>query len=159
MSTPLPDPLEPLFNNDQLIARIGQSVVTKIFDDNDDGNPDDAPLDQLAADAASKVRGALGPVYAAAMLVSGPATELRRIALDVAHAMAAIRHPGFIKIDGFMMMKQADADLKQVRLTMANLGTDDAPEPAANNGGDVLSGDPNDPCPKDQFALNGTGFF
>lgn len=159
MSTPLPDPLETLFDNDQLIARLGQSVVTKIYDDNDDGNPDDAPLDQLAADAASKVRGALGAVYPAAMLVTGPATELRRIALDIAHAMAAIRHPGFIKVDGIAMMKIAKDDLNAVRLTMANLGTDESPEPAANNGGDVLSGDPNDPCPKDQFALNGTGFF
>lgn len=153
------DPLAPLFTTQELSDRIGSAVLAKIFDDDDNGTADAGPLAQIAADAASKVRGKLGPVYPVAMLLEGPATELRRIALDIGHAMAAIRHPGFVKVDGIAMMKLAQADLEEVRLGVANLGTDDPPEPAKNQGGEVVDGTGADDNFRDPVFMNGMGDY
>jgi hypothetical protein len=51
-----------------------------------------------------------------------------RIALDIAHAYLAIRHPEVMRQDGFKMMALSDKDLAQIRVHQADLGTEEAPE-------------------------------
>lgn len=145
---------DPLFTADQLRARLSSLAVDRIYDDNGDGNADADPLTQLQRDASSKVRGHLGPVYDTALLTPGASDELVRIALDVAHAMAAQRHPEVLRIDGYRMMEQAEKELKKLREGVTNLGIETSPEPAANQGGEALSGNPDDPEPLKRFSDN-----
>lgn len=153
---------DPIVTKAQLIARLGQVQYDRVFDDNNDGLGDKLPEAQLRADASDRVRGKLGPTYNPDLLTEETAAtvgELRRIVLDNAVAMAAQRRPTILKVDADVLFKRADKDLDDLRKQLANLGTNAAPEPAANVGCTVTSGDPDDPCPKEHFALDGTGDF
>lgn len=149
----------PLVTAQNLRDRLGDDVVVRFFDHNSDSAADPPALASICADASSKVRGALGLVYDLDNFDPTIATELKRLALDAAIAMTARDFPAAVARNWIELMDQVDRDLAAVRKGMANLGTKQAPEPAANHGGDVTSGDPNDPCPKEHFALNGTGDF
>ncbi len=149
---------DPLFTTDQLRARLSSLTVDRIYDDNGDGSADADPLTQLQRDASSKVRSHLGPVYDTALLTADVSDELVRIALDVAHAMAAQRHPEVLRIDGYRMMEQAEKELKKLREGITNLGIETSPEPAANQGGEALSGNPDDPEPLKRFTDNWGAF-
>lgn len=123
----------------QFENRLGREVVARIYDDNNDGVADANPVIQLLEDASSKVRGAIGPVFDSLQLTaanSSDASELRRITLDVAVAMAAQRHSGYVRYNWRDLMEQADKDLKMLRTGMSNLGgTLQPPEAASNQGG------------------------
>jgi len=123
-----------LITPEQLENRIGVEIVKRIFDDYNVGEASSQAVRQLCEDASSKVRASVGQDYDLDALTpqaaASTAIELRRIALDCAHAMAAQRHPGAIKLDGFAMMEQVNLDLKAIRLGQASLGTKTAPAPA-----------------------------
>lgn len=150
---------DPFVSRARLEGRLGADTVRRIFDHNNDGVADKPSLDAIFEDAESKVRGAIGPVYVQALLDPVTGKELRRIGLDAAIAMIARDFQGAYPRDWEPLMIQVDRDLKAVRLTMANLGTDESPEPAANNGGEVVNGPPDAPTCGEMFALNGTGDF
>lgn len=125
----------------QLERRLSRDLVRRIYDDNNDGVGDPDPLQQLCEDASSKIRGAL-PAYdpddmspANALLT----TELRRLSLDAAVAMAGQR-PGS-GLDWVSLMAQVDADLDRIRKGQASLGSRANPEPA-DHGVAVVSGPP-----------------
>ncbi len=119
---------------EQFENRIGIEIVRRIFDDQNTGEARGSAVQQLLEDASSKVRGGIGFDYdldaVTAEAAAFTAIELRRIALDCAHAMAAIRHPGALKQDGYAMMEQVDKDLKNLRQAQTTLGTKKSPEPA-----------------------------
>jgi hypothetical protein len=123
-----------LITVEQLENRIGIEIIRRIFDDDNSGQPSGAAVKQLCEDASSKVRGGIGFDYdldaVTTEAAARTAVELRRIALDCAHAMAAIRHPGALKLDGFALMEQVDRDLKNLRQAQTTLGTKKSPEPA-----------------------------
>lgn len=123
-----------LITVEQLENRIGIEVLRRIFDDSNTGQASRSAVMQLCEDASSKVRGGIGFDYdldaVTQVAAASTAIELRRIALDCAHAMIAIRHPGALKQDGFAMMEQVDRDLKNLRQAQTTLGTKKAPEPA-----------------------------
>jgi hypothetical protein len=125
-------PVVRLIDPDQLAKRIGKAVLDRIFDDDNAGFADPDVVLQFCEDASSMVRGGLPKDYdldaITADAASTNAIELRRITLDCAHAMAAIRHPGALKIDGFALMERVDIALKNIRLGQATLGTKTAPE-------------------------------
>lgn len=153
---------DPIISKEQARARLGAVLFDRIFDDNNDSQADKLPEEQMRADASDRVRGRLGPIYNPDLLTKATADqvgELRRITLDNFVAMCAERRQSLVKRDPDVLFKRADEDLKLLRSQLANLGTNQAPEPAANVGCDVTSGDPDDPCPKEHFALNGTGDF
>lgn len=149
----------PLVTPSDVKTRIGSKTADRYFDHNGDGLGDGPSLLSICADASSKVRGALGLVYDLDNFDPAIAPELKRLALDAAIAMTARDHQGAVPRNWVELMEQVDRDLAQVRKGMANLGTKQPPDPAANHGGEVTSGDPDDPCPKEHFALNGTGDF
>lgn len=130
----------PFVTKADLERRLGASVVQMLFDHNNDGSADAASITQICEDASSKVRGALGLVYDLDTFDATVATELRRIALDAAVAMTARDFPGAYTRDWESLMVGVDRDLAAVRKGMANLGTKEPPEPAANQGGSVLLG-------------------
>jgi hypothetical protein len=151
---------DPFVTRERLERRLGSDTFRRIFDHNSDGVADGPSYQSICDDAESKLRGAFGPTYAQAALDPAVAKDLLRIGLDAALAMIARDFPGAYPRDWVSMMQQVDRDIKAVRSTIANLGTDNPPEPAANNGGSVTNGDPDHPdyC-AEQFALNGTGSF
>jgi phage gp36-like protein len=137
---------EPIITKQQLVARLGLVQFTRVFDDNNDGAADKLSEEQIRKDASGKVRGALGLVYDAALLNADTSDELVRVTLDVAEAMATKRRPSILKGgDWVEMMKQADKDLEMLRKGVANLGITTAPEPAANHGVRITSGNPANP--------------
>jgi phage gp36-like protein len=146
---------DPLITDEQLEARLSSYVVNRLLDDNGDGAGDADVLLQLRKDASAKVRGHIGPVFDPDTLDENIVDEVVRITLDVAQAMAAQRHPEVMRVDGFELMKQAERDLKKIRIGESNLGTkEDPPGVGANNGGYVSSGNPNRTTPKKRFTDN-----
>ena len=117
---------------EQLENRIGVEILKRVFDDLNLGQAYGPAVQQICEDASSMIRGGLPKDYdldaVTADAASSNAIELRRITLDAAHAMAAIRHPGSLKIDGFALMERVDTALKNIRLGQANLGTKTSPE-------------------------------
>jgi hypothetical protein len=149
----------PIITRDQLVARLGRVQFDRVFDDNNDGTGDKLSEEQLRRDASGMVRGGIGLVFDTDQLTVDVADELTRVTLDVAEAMATKRRPTVLKNDWEALMKDARESIKNLRTGISNLGIKTPPEPAANQGGEVTSGDPNHPCPKEHFALNGTGDF
>ena len=126
---------------DDVRRRLGPDRVRRLYDDNNDGVADAAPLQQLAEDASSKVRGGL-PGYDPDDLSPANAlltTELRRLALDAASAMAAQRCGS--GMEWVPMMQQVDADLDRIRKGQASLGSNANPTPADHSVA-VVSGAP-----------------
>jgi len=153
---------EPIITKVQAIARLGQTMFTRIFDDNNDSVADKLSEEQMRADASDRVRGKLGPVYNPDLLTQATAAtvgELRRLVLDNFVAMCAERRPTIVKRDADTLFKRADADLKDLRIQLANLGTNSPPEPAENVGGEVYADDGGDEPQRFFTGCGGTGIF
>lgn len=136
---------EPIITKAQLVARLGQAQFVRVFDDNNDGVGDRLSELQIRQDASGKVRGAIGLVFDVDQLTEETSYELTRVTLDVAEAMAARRRPTILQMDWVEAMKLANADLDKLRKGMSNLGTKDPPEPAANHGVRITSGNVDSP--------------
>lgn len=132
-----------LFDKAQLEARLTKTTIRRIFDDDNDGSADTDPVDGLIRDASSKVLSYLGPDYDISTLDPQQTPDLIRIALDVAQAMAAQRHPEYVRVDGFKLMNQAMADLKLLRQGFTSLGENDPGDPLERAVA-VASGPPRD---------------
>lgn len=134
--------------------RITQAVVTQILDDNVDGTPDENPLLRVIADSESYVEGFLRGNYDLTVIralgTSAP-NEVKRLCLDVAVAYLYDRHPEYIRADGMKLMESARRDLLELRKGITRLDVVGSPEPAANQGGVVRSGDPDEIAPVDKF--------
>lgn len=146
----------------QLSRRLGPATLRRLYDDNDAGTADTNAVAQLIADASGKVASHLQgivPLSAAATAATGDtAHEIVRLTLDVAVAMAAQRNPEVLpSYDGLELMKQAERDLDRLRKNTTALDTDAAPNPAANEGGEIFP----DPNTEDvyTFARDGFGDF
>jgi phage gp36-like protein len=124
---------DPYITRAQLENRLSKIVVQRIFDDNNDGSADANPVNQLLKDASSKLRSTLGQLENLDELTaeSDTADEVTRLCLDIAQAYAAQRFPEFVRVDGFKLMKQAEADLARLRMGFTNLGTNQVQEPVA----------------------------
>lgn len=136
----------PLVTRQNVERRLGAGFVRRVFDHNGDSATDGPSLDELLADASSKVRGGLGLVFDIDNFDPAIATELRRIALDAALAMMARDHQGAYPKDWVSLMDQVDRDIEKVRKGIANLGTKQPPEPGANHGVRITSGNPAAPA-------------
>jgi phage gp36-like protein len=140
-------------------ARLSAATVRRLLDDDNDGVADTAAVNRLIDDAESKFCGSIGPVHTVAAVIAAQPREAKRICLDLVTAFAAQRHPTYVRADWTELMKAAERDLERLRKGASNLGVDGAPEPAANMGGEVLSGDPNDETPARHVFLYGMGDY
>jgi hypothetical protein len=146
----------------QLSRRLGPAAMRRVYDDLGGGEADANAISQLIADASGKVasylQGIVSLSTAATAATGDTAHEIVRLTLDVAVAMAAQRHPEVLpSYDGLELMKQAERDLDRLRKNQTALDTDAAPNPAANEGGDIFP----DPHTEDvyTFARDGFGDF
>lgn len=123
------------FTKKQLENRLSAKRVKRVYDDNRDGNADSDPINQLRADATSKVRSYLAPMGIMPALealfdqVTGELLtdkilpeEVVRLALDQAHVYAAQRFPEQWKLDWLVMQKQVDKELCDLRDGKTSLG-------------------------------------
>src|SRR5690348_14231244 len=92
------DSVELYFTEEDLEARLSKAVVRRILDDNNDGETDYDPLQQIRKDSCSKVSSYIIGVYEYPLTQPYP-HEVTRLALDVAVAYAAQRHPEVVKKD------------------------------------------------------------
>jgi hypothetical protein len=129
----------------------------RLYDDNNDGIADANAVTQLIRDGSAKVLGYIGPVYNVDLIDPLSQAEVVRLTLDVCQAYAAQRHPEILRVEGYKMMAQAEKDLKQLREGLTNLGITGVPEPAANQGARVLSGNPNSSDFTPRFSDNWGG--
>ncbi len=132
----------PLITVEQLTARVGPVVLTRNLDDQNVGEADDPAVTRLLRDASSKVLGAIKGNYPVdaikAMTAEELPEELVRVTLDQAVAMLCQRHPEVMRQDWVDLMKQADAELKALRMNERGLDTEGAPEPPKNTGGTIV---------------------
>lgn len=133
-----------LVDQAQLEDRIGAATLNRIYaDGSEDGVARPDAINGLIRDGSSKVLGYIGLVYDVDLVDETNQAEIVRLTLDACQAYAAMRHPEFMRsVDGYKMMIQVDKDLKALREGFTNLGTKDPPEPAANHGVRISSGDP-----------------
>ncbi len=129
-----------LITVEQLEARISAVTLSRVFDDSGQGSADDDAINQILDDVSSMLRGKIGPVADLAGFTPETQSEVRRIGLDVAVAMAAIRHPEVMRKDGIKLMEMARRDLREIRLGHAGIGsTEPALQPDTNDYGVVVS--------------------
>lgn len=112
--------------------RVSANVLRQCCDDNDNGVADTSVVDALIRDACSKVLSYCDHLELPTKPPYPP--ELRRLALDVAEAMLALRHPEYVKRNGRKLMDAVEADLMKVKLGKTSLGTPAAPIASANDG-------------------------
>jgi phage gp36-like protein len=122
-------------SREQLEARLGVRVVKDIYDDNLDGTADDNAIDRLRADASSKVAARLGSYPNAFTTIP---EEVVRVTLDAAVAMAAQRHPEYVRRNWEPLMTQVDKDLDAIQKAKARLDAQGSPSTATNVGGLVV---------------------
>lgn len=144
--------------------RFSPAVLVDIFDDDNDGTPDPAPLLRLLLDAQSYVEGALRHVYDLSTLrgVDPWPNEIVRFILDRAEARAYVRHPEHARFDGYKMLDRVDKELTDLcNKGKRRLDADGSPEPAYNQGGVTSSSvnDPDFPEPAKIFFGGGFGYF
>ncbi|HWA29123.1 MAG TPA: hypothetical protein VG734_25965 [Lacunisphaera sp.] len=149
---------------EELELRLSKPVHGRVFNDHDLGEVEENADFQLRIDASSKVRGALANTYDIDTLVATNAVfrnELRRITLDVAHAMCAIRNPAVIKIDGFSLMAQCERELQQLRDAKTSLVSDTGDESGGGGPADSAGATdmPDEPTVDECRPLPGLGNF
>lgn len=137
-------PPEPLITTAHLSNRLSKSTHTRVFNDNDTGEFDTEAEKQLRLDASTKVRGALPNIPIEELIASNETVseELRRITLDVAHAMCALRSPLVIKIDALGLMDLAEKDLLRLRNSQITLVTNPDDEDPDEDGEGGISASP-----------------
>lgn len=132
--------------------RLSAPVVKRIYDDDNDGTADADPVNRLCKDASARVAGFLRGIYSLDAVAAAPPEEVIRLTLDVAEALAAKRFPRAVMRDWMPLWKVATDELKDLRNGVTRLDVEGSPEPAANQGGEVASGNPDAPDPLPRFS-------
>lgn len=112
-----------LVTPEQLYARVSPTTVRRVLDDSDSGEADEDALNAILADASSMLRGKIGPVSDLSTFTPETASELIRIGMDICQGRLALRRPEVMRMDGQKILAAARADLKDIRLGTAGLGT------------------------------------
>jgi len=143
-----------------LEARLSAAVVRRIYDDNNLGDAEETPISQLIKDAEAKFEGYCRGIYPLDALRTAKPNEAVRLCLDVVEAMAAKRFPRAYTRDWQPLMDFVERELSGLRSRKTQLDVVGLPEPAANDGGYVSSGDVNDPSNiSEPVFLNGWASF
>jgi phage gp36-like protein len=140
-----------LVSEQDLINAVGEDMVLRLLDDDNDGSCDGSALTSVLEDAEAEVMGYATRLYSVSSLTTNPPSTLRRLAVDVAVHLAYLRKPEFFNDRGETpweaRYKRALQKLREIRDGDFRLDIDDAPEKPANvRAGGVRSGtQANDP--------------
>ena len=130
----------PWIDQSDIENRLGAEGLRRAYDDDNDGVADTDPVTRLLTDACSYIGGRLGPQYsvdAIALMVTVP-PEVIRLSLDCAVVYAYQRHPEVFRVDWEPYHKALLRECEDIRTGKSNLGVAATPEPAAQNGGDLI---------------------
>lgn len=130
----------PYWTFSDLETRLGAEVMRQVFDDDNDGSADTAAIDQLSADSDSFVEGYLRGVYELTAVREAPPNQVKRLSLDYAVAQCAKRRPEYVRRDFKPLEDAVRQELAEIRAGKIRLDVVGAPEPGANQGGDVWDG-------------------
>lgn len=128
--------------------RVSRTVLVQILDDDNNGTVDTAKFERLREDACAYVDGFLRRIYPLPLPGPEVPSEVKRLALDRAEAVLAVRHPEYRRIDGEKLKEQNRRELMDLAEGKTRLDVQGLPEPAANQGGTVRSNDPANVTPK-----------
>jgi len=128
-----------------LERRFSVAAIRRAYDDNNDGAADSDAVSQLIQDAEAMFEGYCRGIYDLAALRTAKPNEAIRLCLDCANFMAAQRFPRALNKDWTQIEASVTAQLKGLRRGDTRLDIMGSPEPAANQGGYVSSGDVNLP--------------
>ena len=120
--------------------RISAAVVRRITDDDNDGDSDNGPISDLINSAEAMFEGAVRDIYTLTALRASRSFRARQIVLDLVQALAAKRFPRAMGREWEPLMQDARAQLKDLREGRSALDVVGSPEPAANKGGEILTG-------------------
>jgi phage gp36-like protein len=99
---------------DELKDALGAHVVRALYDDDNSGEPDAAPIASAIRRATSKVNAYLRRLYV--LPIAEPIPDIiKSITLDLTIAYAQLRHPEVVRVDGEKLIKAAEADLERLR--------------------------------------------
>lgn len=142
---------------EDLEARLSSATCRRIFDDNNDGEVDFNPLQQLRKDASSKMASVLRGLYP--LPVPTPIDpEIVRLTLDIATWMAAQRHPEVVRKDWEKLKKASDQELDDLRKGKFRLTIDVMPDSPVTAGPKLIAQNPDDDPPT-KFFVGGMGDF
>lgn len=138
-----------LWEQSDLEAELSSEVVRQFLDDDNDGNADNDALQRLQHRSAGRVIGGLQRAYPA--LVAAAAAwqvnldlvpeRIRTLALDVAIAILAKRHPEYVRRDWVKLFKFVDEEIARIRVSgVDGLAIETTPETASNQGGTLGGG-------------------
>lgn len=146
---------------ESLENRLSVAVVRRIFDDNNDGEPDSNPLLQIIDDAErwfESVAVAVYPDLAALRAQGGPSAA--SIVMDCAVGMSAQRFPKAVCREWQPLIDWADKQLMRLRKGEIKLPVVGPPNPPANTGGRVeLSGPASVGVDNESVFQRGFGIF
>lgn len=142
---------------EDLEARVGAPTIRRLLDDNNDGETDFDPLQQIRKDASSKMSGVLRGLYTLPLATPIP-HEVVRMTLDIAVWMLAQRHPEVVRKDWEKLKKASDEELDGLRKGKFRLDIDQNPESPINKG-PVLVAQNSDDDPPTKFFVGGMGDF
>ena len=132
------------FTQTDLDRAIGEALVLRLLDDDNDGTVDAGTLADLVADADGEINGYICRLYTYATIAASPPAPLRRLAVDVAIQLAYLRRPEFLNDKGETpwegRYRRAVAKLAEIRDGKFRLDVDGEPERPANVGADLFTG-------------------
>lgn len=130
-----------LFTQAELEAFVGGDTVRRILDDNRDGTADSAPVAAIISDASAHVLSAYYQTYEEVPETIPP--RLKTLAKHAGKGYLAIRHPEYVRFDGYKILEYVDKQLDALVAGNRRIGAT-TPDPAINQGGEVYSGNPDD---------------
>lgn len=131
-----------LFTQAELESFVGTDTVRRILDDNRDGTADANPVASIISDASAHVLSAYYQTYDEVPATVPP--RLKTLAKHAGKGYLAIRHPEYVRFDGYKILEYVDKQLNELVAGNRRIG-ETPPDPAANQGGEVYSGNPDYP--------------
>lgn len=125
---------------DDIKAILSASVVTDIYDDDNNGLPDGNPMAWLEAEAEDQFESGISAVISLDVLRANPCGTAARIVGEFIRYLAAVRFPRAYGRDPEKLLKIARDSVDRVRMAKDRLAAQGLPNPPANVGGEVLNG-------------------
>jgi hypothetical protein len=130
-----------LFTQAELERFVGADTVRRILDDDRDGTADENAVTDIIADASAHVLSAYYQTYDEVPDEEAIPARLKTLGKHAGKAYLAIRHPEYVRFDGYTILGYVDKQLDALVAGNRRIG-ETPPDVAANQGGETYSGDP-----------------
>lgn len=146
-----------LFTQAELERFVGSDTVRRILDDDRNGTADANAVTDIITDASAHVLSAYYQTYDDVPDADDVPPRLKTLAKHAGKGYLAIRHPEYVRFDGYKILEYVDKQLDALVAGNRRIG-ETPPDPAANQGGEVYSGDPDLPTCYETYFQGGAGW-